>query len=189
MLEILEAERYRYPSKKLHAEAIAEWLEDKSVKWNLYALTAVFQDTDIRIPRIPCTPARWESEYHKRVLGKFRKRLITSKLQQEKAIPVDFLFYYEKEHAGLGKITGSQSPHHVHALVPIPKELDHRIWVDEVNLGVLPKVWSRKEPSTLHPRLRKDLNSVDTLQDMLFEEVHNKKTLDWLNYIAKCKQI
>lgn len=189
MLQTLEVERYRYPNKKAHAKAIAEWLEEKTDTWNLYAITAVFQDLDIRIPKIPCTPARWESEYYKRVLGKFRKRLITSRDQQDNAIPFDYLFYYEKEHAGLGKVSGSKSPHHVHALIPIPKELDHRLWVPEVNEGELPKIWSRKHPDTFHHRLRKDLDSVDSLQDMLFEEVHSQKTVDWLNYIAKCKQL
>lgn len=189
MLETLEVERYRYPTKRENAKAIANWLESKTDSWNLYAATVVFQDTDIRIPKIPCTPARWESEYTKRVLGKFRKRLATSAQQQSKVIPYEYLYYYEKDLAGIGKVAGSRSPHHIHALITIPKELDHRLWTNEVNNGELPKVWSRKQPNTFHSRLSRDLDSIDTLQDLLFEEVRSNKTVDWLNYIAKCKQL
>lgn len=178
-------DKYRYPTKKQLAEAWAEWFDSKTNEWHLYTVTAVFKATGFK----PSNQAQIEDEYYKRVLDKFRKRLEPNQGAQATAIPFDRFFYYEKNIGSIYKLSGSRSPHHIHALLPITKHQDHRLWCDDLPEDVTPRRWARDNYQSLHPRLIKDLESIDTLQDLLIEPVREQGTVDWVGYISKCKQI
>jgi hypothetical protein len=178
-------DKYRYPTKTELAIAWAGWFESKSEEWNLYTVTVVFNNQGFG----DNNRARWEDEYHKRFLGKIRKRLEPNEAAQRTAIPYDLFFYYEKDIASKYKLSGSKSPHHIHGLLPIRKTQDRRLWSDALPEDTIPRVWHRDNEHSLHRQLARDIKSIETIQDVLIEPVRRERTIDWVGYIAKCKQI
>lgn len=145
-----------------------DWLESKRDEWELLTITVVFQPIDLNNSQ-----ARWEDEYKKRVLQKFRRALESNTNEQAKAIPYEEFFYFERDEASIFKATGSRKPFHIHGLLPIRKSQFYRVWSSDTN--------------TLQERLQKDLASIDTVQSVLVEPILQGKTLDWVRYISKGK--
>lgn len=145
-----------------------DWLESKRDQWALLTITVVFQPIDLNNSQ-----ARWEDEYKKRVLQKFRRALESNPNEQAKAIPYEEFFYFERDEASIFRATGSRKPFHIHGLLPIRKSQFYRVWLSDSN--------------TLKERLQKDLASIDTVQSVLVEKVSEGKTLDWIRYMSKGK--
>ena len=116
----------------------------------------------------------WSAEYE-RVLNKIRRRLERNEANYDVAIPFDKFAYYEKDESSIKRITGSRKPHHFHALIPIRKANTYRFWSIDLN--------------DLNLRLRKDIESIDTVQSIVVELIPNGKSIDWTKYILKAKSI
>lgn len=145
-----------------------DWLESKRSEWVLLTITVVFQPIDLNNSQ-----SRWEDEYKKRVLQKFRRALESNPNAQAKAIPYEEFFYFERDEASIFRATGSRKPFHIHGLLPIRKSQFYRIW--------------SSDNDALQERLQKDLASIDTLQSILIEPIAEGKILDWIRYMSKGK--
>ena len=180
-------DKYRYSTKTELIEAWADWFESKSKpgEWVLYTINVIFNNKGLG----QNSQARWEDTYYHQLLDKIRKRLEPNKSAQRTAIPFDLFFYYEKDTTSTVKLNGSKSPHHIHGLLPIRKSQDHRLWSDDLPEGTIPRVWNRKNDKSLHRQLARDIRSIETVQDVFIEPVRTVNTVDWVNYITKCKQI
>ena len=147
-----------------------EFYTQESNDWTLFTLTIVFK----RVDSIS-TQERYEHEYNTRVLNKIRRRLESCPCNQPTALPFEEMFYYEKDIGSIFKKTSSQSPHHIHALLPIRKCHMHRFWCNDSN--------------DINARLRKDLESIDVVQSVLIEQAIPETLEHWIRYISKRKEI
>lgn len=66
-------------------------------------------------------------------------------------------------------------PHHIHGVIGVPNRLVSRIW--DMN------------QSRLVDRLQKDINSMDVVSNFLIEPLVDGKTINWLGYIFKQKEV
>lgn len=115
-----------------------------------------------------------EYEYSKRVLNKVRRRLCRSSSKWNQVLPIDHFRQYEFEQGSFFKpVPKSNSPHHVHALFPVSKNLAGRIFNFEINL--------------LDERLYKDINSIPTVSSFLIEPARSEEAEAWVNYMLKHK--
>ena len=168
--EHIEPWKQVYPTKNELSEAWSLWFESKSDEWDLFTLTVVFKSGGAK-PR----PDRWESEYKRRVLQKFRKSLEPKTTNQEIALPFEEFFYYEKDDASFFRLTKSHKPHHIHALLPIRKSQTYRVW--------------STDNEDLQDRLKKDIHSIDTVQSILVEKIADQSTVNWVRYVLKGKSV
>jgi hypothetical protein len=152
-------------------QAYCDWLNSKqdADEWTLLAFTVVFKPVDVNNSK-----SRWESEYSNRVLNKIRRLLERNTDNWSKAIPLDTLFYFEREESSIYRISGSRSPFHVHALLPIPAYQLHRVFCTDTD--------------SITELLKKDLLSIDVVQDVLLEKIKESKSDVWLRYISKRKE-
>lgn len=162
--------QFRRPTKHEKTAKWAEFMDSFKSDHQLFTITVVFKPIDANNNQ-----ARWESEYQTAVLNKFRRALVSNKKHQPKALPFDYLFYFEWNEASVHRISGSRKPPHIHALLPIPNRQVKRIW-DEATM-------------TPKPRLLKDVQSIATVQNMLLEPIIEGHTIDWVRYITKSKII
>jgi hypothetical protein len=153
------------------SKAWSDFFDELKEENILLTLTVVFKPVD---RNNSC--ARWESEYKQRVLNRFR-RAINRKRDDSKGLGLVFpdFYYFERNEASVFRKTGSRKPFHIHALLPIRKSELHRVWSIDNNC--------------LKKRLSDDLYSLDTVQSIDVEQVREGKTLDWVRYITKYKQI
>jgi len=115
-----------------------------------------------------------EYEYKKRVLNKVRRRLCRSSSKWNQVLPIDYFFHYEHEQGSFFKpVPRANSPHHVHALFPVPRELLGRIYDLEL--------------TKLHPRLEKDLHSIASVSSFLIEPLRIDEAESWARYMLKGK--
>jgi hypothetical protein len=147
-----------------------EFFTQESYEWKPFALTVVFRKVDAI-----SNQARYEYEYRTRFLNKIRRRLESCPRSQATALPFEDLFYYEKDIGSIFKKTASRSPHHIHALLPIKESHLHRFWCTDSN--------------DINARLRKDLESIRTVQSVMIEPVMPGKQESWIRYISKRKEI
>lgn len=147
-------------------------------EWNLYTITVVFKaggSNNKFINTDKPNSIKWESEYRTRVLQKIRKAIEPNQKHQGTAIPYEDFFYYEFDHASIFKNTNSRKPHHIHGLLPIRKSQATRFWSLDID--------------DLKPRLKADLDSIQSVQSVLVEPIRDGKTIDWVKYAAKGKEI
>jgi len=157
-------------SKDTQSKVWTEFFDSNRQDHQLLAITVVFKPVD----RIN-TKGRWETEYAVGVLGKFRRAIEPNPGNQDRALPFpDFYFFERFESSGL-RTAGRRSPFHIHSLLPIRKSQLHRIWSHDNN--------------DLTDRLLKDIKSLGTVQDILVEPVAEGRTIEWVRYITKQKQI
>jgi hypothetical protein len=147
-----------------------EFYAQESNDWTLFTLTVVFRKVDANSNK-----HRYEHEYNTRVLNKIRRRLESCPRNQPTALPFEDMFYYEKDIGSIFKKTSIQSPHHIHALLPIKKSHMHRFWCIDSN--------------DINARLRKDLESIDVVQSVLIEQAKPETLEYWIRYISKRKEI
>ena len=169
MNDYLKDFKTNYPSRNELIKAWSVWFESKRNEWELFTITVVFKTSKIA-PR----GYDWGAEYE-RVLNKIRRKLERSEANYELAIPFDKFAYYEKDESSIKRITGSRKPHHFHALIPIRKVSNYRFWSIDLN--------------DLNPRLRKDIESIDTIQSVVVEPILEGRSIDWTKYILKAKSI
>lgn len=152
-------------SKLLNAEAT--WLESIRNEWTPFAITTVFKSSGIR-PR----SGHWLDEYKHKVVWKVNKCLDK---HANELIPIhDIACYYEFGESSLMKtLADKRRPHHVHAILLIPKNRVSRVW--------------NTEASALNPRLVKDFKSIRTVSSVLMEPVREGECIDWMTYSAKGK--
>lgn len=139
-------------------------------EWNLFALTVVFHPIDQYNSK-----ERYESDYRNKVLGKVKNRLERRPENHPNCIPFEHFYYFEREQKSLKKLTSKKCPFHLHSLLPIRTCHHHRFW--------------NQEDSSLHPRLMKDLISIDVVQDVLIEPIRDSKSKNWIKYITKSKDL
>lgn len=167
--------RYHYSSiyqKVQYNDLLAAWFKSKvdADEWRLFTCTVVFKPIDNNN-----TKTRYEDEYKNRFLNKVRRRLERSVIHQSKTIPYEECFYYERYEKSRLKVAGRRNPPHIHSLIPIRTNQVHRFWSYDEN--------------RLHPRLFKDLHSIDVVQDVLIEPVRETGSFEWLMYLTKQKEI
>lgn len=167
--------RYHHSStfqKVQYNAAIADWFQSKvdADEWRLFTCTVVFKPID----RIN-TKTRFEDEYRGRFLNKVRCRLERSPTHQSKTIPYEQCFYYERYEKSRIRVAGKRNPPHIHSVLPIRTNQVHRFWSYDEN--------------RLHPRLFKDLHSIDIVQDVLIEPMRNGDPFAWLMYSTKQKDL
>jgi hypothetical protein len=138
--------------------------------WNLFACTVVFKPIDRNNSK-----ERYESDYRTKVLDKVKKRLERHPENYPNCIPFEHFYFFEREQKSLKKLTSKKSPFHVHSLLPIKTCHIHRFW--------------NEESSSLHPRLLKDILSIDVVQDVLIEPVQEGQSINWVRYITKSKEL
>ncbi len=158
-----------------HVQYINEfshWFQSKvdANEWKLFTCTVVFKPVDQNN-----TQTRFEDEYKNRVLNKIRRRLERSPIHQPKTIPYENLYYFEREHKTLLRSISRKSPFHIHSIIPVRTSQVHRFWDYDDN--------------RLHPRLFKDLHSIDVVQDVLIQPVWDAGSFGWLIYSTKQKEI
>lgn len=113
-------------------------------------------------------------EYRKRVLNKVRRRLCRSGSKWNEVLPIDYFRQYEYEQGSFFKpVPKSNSPHHVHAFLPVRKHLASRIFDFENDL--------------LDERLQKDIRSIVTVSSFLIEPVLAGESEAWIRYMLKGK--
>jgi hypothetical protein len=160
----------RLYTRETEVNSWKEFFTEESKDWNLFTLTVVFRKVDANSNK-----HRYEHEYNTRVLNKIRRRLESCPRNQPTALPFEDMFYYEKDIGSIFKKTSSQSPHHIHALLPIKKRHMHRFWCIDLN--------------DINARLRKDLESIDVVQSVLIEQAIPETLEHWIRYISKRKEI
>lgn len=172
---LVKFNRYYHSStyqKVHHNDHLAAWFQSKvnADEWRLFTCNVVFKPID----RIN-TQSRYEDEYRGRFLNKVRRRLERSSIHQPKTIPYEGCFFYERYEKSRFKVAGRRNPPHIHSIIPIRTEQVHRFWSYDDN--------------RLHPRLFKDLHSIDVVQDVLIEPMRNDDPFAWLMYITKQKNL
>jgi hypothetical protein len=115
-----------------------------------------------------------EYEYGKRVLNKVKKRLCRSSSKWHQVLPIDYLFQYEFEQGSHFKpVPRSNSPHHIHGLFPVNKDVANRIY--DINT------------QEMDSRLVKDLKSMNLVSTFLIEPLRKEDSNAWLTYMLKGK--
>jgi hypothetical protein len=115
-----------------------------------------------------------EYEYGKRVLNKVKKRLCRSRSKWNQVLPIDYLFQYEFEQGSHFKpVPRFNSPHHIHGLFPVNKDVANRIY----NL----------DSQQMDSRLAKDLKSMNLVSTFLIEPLRIEDSNAWLTYMLKGK--
>lgn len=113
-------------------------------------------------------------EYQKRVLNKVRKRLSRSRDLWQTVLPIDYLAIYEYEQGSFFKpIPQNNSPHHIHGLISVKRELAYRIY----------NFWLVE----LDRRLYRDLESIPTVSTFKIEPIRLYEAKNWINYMTKGK--
>ena len=115
-----------------------------------------------------------EYEYQKRVLNKVKKRLCRSSSKWNQVLPIDYFFQYEFEQGSHFKPGHTvNSPHHIHGILPVEKDVAGRIYDFKSN--------------EMDCRLVKDLKSMNLVSTFLIEPLRNEDAQAWLAYMLKGK--
>lgn len=149
----------------------AEFFDSLREDHELFAFTVVFKPIDANNSQ-----ERWEQEYRQRVLERINRAICRRRgsLPSTELVFPHF-FYFERNESSIFRNSGSRKPFHIHAVLPIRKSELHRIW--------------SSDNSNLKERILKDIFSLGTVQSVLFEPIPVGKTVDWVRYTAKMKDI
>jgi len=159
------------PRNKLYLDL--DWMI-KNEDWIPFASTVTFKNLNSLEVKDGIRKAT-EYEYGKRVLNKVRKRLCRSKSKWNQVLPFGF-FQYEFEQGSYFKaVPRSNSPHHIHGILAVQKEVANRIY--------------DFQKSEMDPRLVKDLNSMDQVSTFLIEPLRTEEANTWLAYMLKGKTV
>lgn len=166
MSQLIQSEPTR-SSKQTLLDAEGKWIESLRDEWTPFSVTTVFKSSGV-VPR----KEHWLDEYKHKVVWKVNKRLSR---RASELIPIHEIgCYYEFGESSLMKsFADKRQPHHVHAMLLIPKNLTNRVW-DE-------------EGQELNSRLEQDFKSIRTVSSVLMEPVRTGESTNWLVYSAKGK--
>jgi hypothetical protein len=149
-----------------------DWIVENK-NWIPFTATVTFQNL-VAYEATDGIRKATEYEYHKRVLNKVKKRLCRSSSKWNQVLPIDYFFQYEFEQGSYFKpVPRSKSPHHIHGLFPVEKDVAPRIY-NFVN----------KE---MDSRLIKDLQSMNLVSTFLVEPLRIGESKAWLGYMLKSK--
>ncbi len=149
-----------------------EWIVNDP-KYITLAITVTFKDL---VPIYSGSGMRLatEYEYDKRVLNKVKKCLCRLRKHGDKVLPIpDFRFYEYDQTSFFKGVSNSQTPHHIHGILPIPTHLIARII--DIDTG------------NLNERLKKDLKSLSKVSTFLIEPLRRENAKAWLHYMLKDK--
>lgn len=149
-----------------------EWIVNNP-EWTTLAITVTFKDL---VPIYSGSGMRLatEYEYNKKVLTKIRKRLCCLKGYWNGVLPISDFYFYEYDQTSFFKgVSNSQTPHHIHGILPIPTRLIARV-ID-------------METGRLNERLNKDLKSLSKVSTFLIEPLRRESAKAWLHYMLKDK--
>jgi hypothetical protein len=167
-----EIVRKSLSSPKNQRELKLNWIIERQ-DWTSFTVTITFKNL------VACEASdgfrkATEYEYHKRVLNKVKKRLCRSSSKWNQVLPIDYFFQYEFEQGSHFKpVPRSNSPHHIHGLFPVQKEVAERIFNFQTN--------------EMDARLVKDLNSMNRVSTFLIEPLRTEESVAWLAYMLKGK--
>ena len=149
-----------------------DWILENN-EWVPFAVTVTFKEL-VPYEFSDGMKKATDYEYRKRVLNKVRRRLCRSVSKWTEVLPIDYFRQYEFEQGSFFKpIPKLNSPHHIHALLPIRKHFASRIFNFEKGL--------------LDHRLEKDLRSIVTVSSFLLEPVRIDEAEAWVRYMLKGK--
>jgi hypothetical protein len=114
-----------------------------------------------------------EYEYSKRVLNKIKKRLCRSITKWDYFLPIQYSQYEHEQGSFFKPIPKSNTPHHIHGLFAVRKEVASRIYDFSLN--------------KLDRRLSKDLRSIPTVSTFKIEPLRVEEAQNWLKYMSKGK--
>ena len=167
-----EIVRKSLSSPKNQHELELNWIINKQ-DWTPFTITITFKNL------VACEASdglrkATEYEYQKRVLNKIKRRLCRSTSKWNQVLPIDYFFQYEFEQGSHFKpVPRSNSPHHIHGLFPVQKEVAERIFNFQSN--------------ELDARLVKDLKSMKRVSTFLIEPLRTEESFAWLAYMLKGK--
>jgi hypothetical protein len=155
-------------NKATYIHEMATWLEGRRDEWNLYAVTVTFKPVDQY-----CDETRWKNEFS-RVLYRIARKLTPNKDLQKTIIPDIGQVHYERYEASKLKRHRAEPPHHIHALIPIPKSVSHRFWDENAR--------------EVKPAITRDVKSMKTVINMDVHpivEVGDRGVRGWIGYCYK----
>lgn len=158
------------PKNQLELEL--NWIINKQ-DWTPFTVTITFKNL-VACEASDGIQKATEYEYQKRVLNKVKKRLCRSSSKWNHVLPIDYFFQYEFEQGSHFKpVPRSNSPHHVHGLFPVQKEVAERIY--------------NFQTKEMDARLVKDLKSMNRVSTFLIEPLRAEESIAWLAYMLKGK--
>jgi hypothetical protein len=167
-----EIVRKSLSNPKSQLELELNWIIDRQ-DWTPFTVTITFKNLVVCEASDGIRKAT-EYEYQKRVLNKIKKRLCRSSSKWNQVLPIDYFFQYEFEQGSHFKpVPRSNSPHHIHGLFPVQKEVAERIFNFQSN--------------EMDARLVKDLKSMKCVSTFLIEPLRNEEAVAWLAYMLKGK--
>lgn len=160
-------------NKATYIREMVAWLESKRDMWDLYAITVTFKPVDQY-----CDEMRWKNEFS-RVLYRIARKLTTNEDLQKTIIPDIGQVHYERYEASKLKRHRAEPPHHIHALIPIPKAVSHRFWDESAR--------------QVKPAITRDVESMKTVINMDVQPIvklGEDGARGWLGYCYKgCKAL
>lgn len=149
-----------------------EWIVNNP-DWITLAITVTFKNL-VPIYMGSGMKLATEYEYNKKVLTKIRKRLCRLRKHWNNVLPIPDFYIYEYDQTSFFKgVSNTQTPHHIHGIIPIPKHLIGR--VINIDTGILDK------------RLNSDLKSLKKVSTFLIEPLRPESAGAWLTYMLKDK--
>ena len=155
-------------NKALYIHEMATWLESKRDEWDLYAVTVTFKPVDQY-----CDETRCKNEFS-RVLYRIARKLTSNKDLQKTIIPDIGQVHYERYESSKLKRHRAEPPHHIHALIPIPKAVSHRFW-DETTHQVKPAITRDVE----------SMKTVINIDVQAIVELGDRGARGWIGYCYK----
>ncbi|MBU3600098.1 hypothetical protein ICN28_06170 [Polynucleobacter sp. 30F-ANTBAC] len=155
-----------------HYDRIIDFIVSNN-EWAKFTITTTFTNLEVVNVTDGIRGATIDEYLHK-VLWKIKKNLSSSRNQWDKLIPYECLYEYEYDVGSFFKpIPQSNSPHHIHGIVPIPNFL-------------VPKIFNLSDGS-ITKRLAKDLSSIRTVSSFFIEPLRVDEAWKWVNYLKKGK--
>ena len=154
--------------KRLHLEGYVKLFHELEEENNeVFALTVVFNCGGNASGK-----DRWEAEFRKYVLGRFRRRLDPRCRYGVNPITFECFWIHEFDTCSKTRMANPHKVHHIHALLAIRKVQVYRVW-DHSNQSV-------------NPKLARSLDVMKrTISSWLFEPVKEDGLSDWINYMHK----
>ena len=141
--------------------------------WTVFTITVTFRNL-VPLETGQGMKLATKYEYNKKVLTKIKKRLCRLSNYWDKVLPItDFYIYEYDQTSFFKKVSNSQSPHHIHGILPIPNRVLHKFY----NL----------ETGEMDKRLMKDLRSLSRVSTFLIEPLRLDEKESWFNYMLKDK--
>lgn len=168
MNQWLRTLNYSPTYRKRYVDAYAQMLESSRDRYNVLAVTAVFNASGGNP-----NPVRWTNAFCSTVLKKINRRI--GRGSTEQIVSSDHCIYEYGISSRFDAPKDRRMPHHIHGFLLIPNEKADRVWLPD--------------ECRLHPRLEKDFASSHVLSSVKVEAVAVGDCGKWLSYCVKGKAI